>query len=88
MARTISKGAFPILGYSYYQYASSLRDDPGIDLVYSEYALELSNLDMYFEEESEFEGVSVHPGFWIFIFGSVAGVCIVLVLYFLTLKKK
>ena len=87
LSRTISKGAFPILGYSYYQYAGSLREDAGLALVYSEYALELSNLDMYFEEEAEFEGIAVNPGFWIFIFGGVVGVCVVLLLYFLTLRK-
>ncbi|MFH1849715.1 MAG: S16 family serine protease [archaeon] len=40
---------FPVLGYSYYEYAGSLKDsDPGSSLFYSEYALELSNLDLYF----------------------------------------
>lgn len=87
LSRTISKGAFPILGYSYYQYASSLREDAGLALVYSEYALELSNLDMYFEEEAEFEGISVSPGFWIFILGAVVGVAIILLLFRLTQKK-
>jgi uncharacterized protein len=45
------KGIFPILGYSYYEYAGSLRDDKYTALLYSGYALELSNLDMYFKEE-------------------------------------
>lgn len=44
------KGVFPILGYSYYEYANSL-DDISSKLLYSEYALELSNLDMYFKEK-------------------------------------
>ncbi len=41
---------FPIVGYSYYEYASVL-DDVYISLLYSEYALELSNLDMYFKKD-------------------------------------
>lgn len=41
-------GLFPILGYSYYEYANSLREEePYSALLYAEYALELSNLDMY-----------------------------------------
>src|SRR3989338_1840891 len=44
------KGVFPILGYSYFEYANSLKDfDPFSALLYSEYALELSNLDIYFK---------------------------------------
>jgi predicted S18 family serine protease len=55
-ARVIRKGEkngmFPILGYSYYEYANNLKDsDKFSSLLYSEYALELSNLDMYFKEE-------------------------------------
>jgi len=45
------KGVFPILGYSYYEYANSLKDsDPFSALLYSSYALELSNLDIYFKD--------------------------------------
>lgn len=40
---------FPILGYSYYNYASNLRDSrPQLSMVFAEYASEFSNLDMYF----------------------------------------
>jgi uncharacterized protein len=49
------KGAFPILGYSYYEYAGSLKGERYSALLYAGYALELSNLDMYFKEESAFE---------------------------------
>lgn len=51
--RVINKRAFPILGFSYYEYAKSLQEtDDFLALLYSEYALELSNLDIYFEEEA------------------------------------
>lgn len=43
------KGLFPILAYSYYEYASVLSDNPASALLYAEYALELSHLDLYFE---------------------------------------
>ena len=45
-----NSGVFPILGYSYFEYANSLKEsDPYSALLYSEYALELSNLDIYFK---------------------------------------
>ena len=51
IARQSAKGIFPILGYSYYEYANSLKDsDIFSSLLYSEYALELGNLDIYFKE--------------------------------------
>ncbi|MEK6869565.1 MAG: hypothetical protein AABX74_05005, partial [Nanoarchaeota archaeon] len=38
--------------YSYFEYANSLKeDDPFSALLYSEYALELSNLDIYFKTQ-------------------------------------
>ena len=44
------KGVFPILGYSYFEYANSLKDsDIFSALLYSGYALELSSLDIYFK---------------------------------------
>jgi uncharacterized protein len=54
VTKQISKGIFPIIAYSYYEYATSLReDDPGSALLYSEYALELSDIDIYFEKKAE-----------------------------------
>lgn len=49
ITREARKGFFPILGYSYLHYAESLAEgDPYSALTFSEYALELSNLDLYF----------------------------------------
>lgn len=49
--RENEKGIFPIIGYSYYEYAGSLREkEKYLALVYAEYGLELSNLDVYFKE--------------------------------------
>lgn len=42
------KGLFPILAYSYYEYARVLKSDPPSALLYAEYALELSHIDLYF----------------------------------------
>ncbi|MBW2993466.1 hypothetical protein KY317_02740 [Candidatus Woesearchaeota archaeon] len=47
------KGTFPVLGYSYYEYANVLKEEsPYSAWLFAEYALELSNLDMYFKEVS------------------------------------
>ncbi|MBW2978434.1 hypothetical protein KY331_06325 [Candidatus Woesearchaeota archaeon] len=47
-------GMFPILGYSYYEYAKSLKDERKYTaLLYAEYALELSNLKLYFKTPEE-----------------------------------
>lgn len=54
IARTNDRHAFPILGFSYHEYAKSLRaDNPSSALLYAEYALELSNLDIYFEPQAK-----------------------------------
>ena len=53
IARQAAKGIFPILGYSYYEYANSLKDyDVFSAFLYSEYSLELGNLDIYFKESN------------------------------------
>ncbi len=47
------KGHFPIVGYSYYEYSNSLKEDSVVSAyIYAMYALELSNLDMYFPEKN------------------------------------
>ena len=54
IARSANKGMFPIVGYSYYEYAEELRDiDVYSALLYSEYALEMSNFNIYFKEEDK-----------------------------------
>ena len=53
IATEAAKGIFPILGYSYYEYANSLKEsDVFSALLYSEYALEFGNLDIYFKESN------------------------------------
>ncbi len=53
IARQAAKGIFPILGYSYYEYANSLKETDVLSaLIYSEYSLELGNLDIYFKKSS------------------------------------
>ncbi len=52
------EGKFPILGYSYYEYAKTLSStDPFTSLVYMEYALELSDLSLYFPSSNGNVGI-------------------------------
>lgn len=46
------KGIFPIISYSYYEYANSLKEvDDFSSLLFVEYALEFANLDIYFPKK-------------------------------------
>jgi len=54
IAEETSKGNFPIMGYSYYDYAKNLQGSDNYSaLLYSEYAIELSKLDIYFKKKAE-----------------------------------
>ncbi|MEK6812977.1 MAG: hypothetical protein AABX86_02575, partial [Nanoarchaeota archaeon] len=55
LAENTAEGKFPILGYSYFQYANSLQEqEPITALFYLEYSLEMSDLGIYFPEEKTF----------------------------------
>ncbi len=57
--KQIEKGTFPILGYSYYEYADVLKENEKYTaLLYAEYGIELSNLDIYFPQKKPF-GVNI-----------------------------
>ncbi len=48
------EGVFPVIGYSYYEYANDLKErDIFSSLLFVEYSLELSNLDIYFKEKNK-----------------------------------
>lgn len=54
LSDNIAEDIFPILGYSYYQYAKTLQEsDPYLTLLYLEFSLELSELDIYFKEDKK-----------------------------------
>ncbi|MFH0977934.1 MAG: S16 family serine protease [Candidatus Woesearchaeota archaeon] len=69
--------SFPILGYSYWEYATSLKAyDKYSALLYSEYALELSNLDIYFQKKQMIK-IEIDPTFyWVFALGLFSGILI------------
>lgn len=83
--REQEKGIFPILGYSYYQYADSLKEtDLYSSLIYAEQALELSTLDIYFEETSEskrlFSLNASLSDLITFLFGIMIGIVVILII--------
>lgn len=80
------KGVFPILGYSYFEYANSLKDsDIFSALLYSGYALELSSLDIYFKnadikQQVEFSRIDKNLAFGL-IAGLVLGIALTRMYY-------
>jgi len=82
------KGIFPIIGYSYYEYAKSLVNyDVLSALTFSEYSLELSRLDLYFPKKSRFNFTIEFGILKIFFFGLVIGGAIIW-LFFLSKEQK
>ncbi len=77
IAEQTEKGTFPILGYSYYEYAQSLKQDDVLSaLLYAEYALELGNLDMYFAHENDGKGPQANVDgkmVLVFLMGAIVG---------------
>lgn len=75
-----AKSVFPILGYSYFEYSRSLVEhNIPSSLTFAEYALELSNLDMYFPKEKAFSiDVIDLRGLQLFGFGFIIGASLVL----------
>ncbi len=97
ISEAIGKEAFPLSGYSYYQYAKTLRDsNPQAAMLYAEYALELSNLNIYFEKAVMGNGNGVNGNkstvftpklMYTYIFGVVSGIALCLVIWFLSGRK-
>ncbi len=69
------RDVFPILGYSYYEYAQSLKEtDPSSALLYSELSLELSSFDLYLEPVGEKKlSIIEIPNYMYFFAGVIAG---------------
>ncbi len=96
IAENSAEDIFPILGYSYYQYANSLVDeDKYTALLYLEYALEMSDLSMYFPEEKKYRTVQKgidellqNEQILLFVAGVLVGVTLTLVLVKREKRKK
>lgn len=85
IVKQIEKGTFPIVAYSYYEYAQSLKATNHYSaLVYAEYALELSNIDIYFKKKEKEPLLKLefadNPKIWFFTIGLILGFLLALVL--------
>ena len=71
----IDKGIFPLLGYSYLEYAKNLQEqEPESALLYLEFAQELSNFDLYFPPEKRWSlPPATRDEILTFILGLLAG---------------
>lgn len=86
IVETSKKGLFPIIGYSYYEYAKSLKDDDKYSaLLYAEYALELSNLDIYFADNKKTSMLYIDKSFFSVL---ILGIFIGLLLGILLFRRK
>ncbi|MFT4303452.1 MAG: S16 family serine protease [Candidatus Woesearchaeota archaeon] len=69
LAEETANGRFPLLGYSYFEYATALiHTNPISALIYAEYALEISNLDIYFSLPNQQARLRVRYNYEIFIY--------------------
>ncbi|MAG15981.1 hypothetical protein CMO88_02885 [Candidatus Woesearchaeota archaeon] len=91
------KEIFPIVGYSYYEYANSLKDtDKYSALLFLDYALEFSNIDIYFKDSTTQElnvtqvktAEEATPVAFYFIAGIALGIVLTIVLKKATKRKK
>jgi len=93
ISRNSAEGVFPILGYSYYQYANTLKEtEKYTALIYLEYALEMSDLGIYFPEEQSFVKLVRSfnwNGKWVFLgFGFLIGAGIGVLIGLIVKRRK
>ncbi len=94
--KQIEKGVFPILAYSYYEYATTLAEngDKTAALIYAEYALEMSDLDIYFKssEKTPYDHlvffIKSYREFLLIFLGALFGACVYGVLARRSLKTE
>lgn len=92
-ARVISEntanGLFPILGFSYYNYAKSLKEnEPFTALLYLEYSLEMSDLAIYFPEIKYSNSFVLNKEHILLFEGFILGVFVTLLIMILIFRKK
>ncbi len=81
-----AEGIFPILGYSYYQYANTLKETEKYTvMIYLEYALEMSELSIYFPAEDEVLGkvseFQLKRDYLLLLIGFLVGVLVTVIIF-------
>lgn len=84
--------SFPIMGYSYLEYSKSLHalGDLYSASLYADYALELSNLDVYFDKASKFNilPILLSPFVRLFFFGALLGFSLAMLIVLFSQNRK
>ena len=95
LGRNTKKDQFPILGYSYYLFAKNLAEENTYSsLLYYEYALEMSELNIYFPEEEsgsifeEWFGLTLKNGHKTFFSGFFQGLLMGILLMWLFFHRR
>ncbi|MCX8146874.1 MAG: hypothetical protein N3D84_00185 [Candidatus Woesearchaeota archaeon] len=82
------RGIFPILAYSYYEYGASLKErDIYSALLYEEYSLELSNLDIYFRPY-KIKITRTSNDLMVFFSGMMIGIMLALLVIVISERKR
>jgi len=82
------------MGYSYYKYANSLKEQEKYTaLIYLEYALEMSDLGIYFPEEKSnldkfVEGYRVQTKWFYFFIGILVGLVVSSIIFFFEVRRR
>ncbi len=80
--KSYKKDVFPMIGYSYYEYAKSLKNiDHYAALLFSEYALEFSNLDIYFTKTKTPSWSIDKSSIFAFVTGIFIGIFILVIIF-------
>jgi len=86
--REEARGRFPLMGYSYYEYAGVLsEEDPYLSALFAAYSLELSDLSRYFPQQRSLAEKTIpyltHP----FTKGLITGLLITLIIILFSQPK-
>lgn len=80
--KAYKKDVFPMIGYSYYEYANSLKNtDPYSALLFAEYALEFSSFDIYFGSEPGFAFDINKESLFAFLTGLFLGILVLVIVF-------
>lgn len=87
--KSYKKDVFPMIGYSYFEYANTLKDiDHYAALLFSEYALEFSTLDIYFTKAKAPTWTIDTESLFAFVLGIFIGFFILFIVWPRNRRKK
>lgn len=88
IAQEADDDRFPFMGYSYYEYANTLtQDDPYLASLFASYALELSDLSIYFPQKTTLKERLLLTIYDPFFLGFMSGAMFLLIITFILWPK-